>query len=329
MTLPKQQVISVVAPGKLNLTFDILGKREDGYHDVATVLQTIDLVDTIVFATDPKSDFSIELLSADNGSSIAFPLDDTNLICRACEAFNQFTGSAPGFSLRVLVKKVIPVGAGLAGGSADAAATLIALNTLTGKNLPLSQLQEIAKSLGSDVPFCLIGGTALGLGRGDNVTPLATECNFHYVIVKPKQVSVSTPWAYGLFDEQIAYRKDLQSAKGRSESVFRMLENSSTEDAQKEFGNDFELIIFEQFGYLRKAKEALVGFGSLACHLTGSGPTIYALASDQAQAKRLAGHVKKLSFTVPSSDGLRNETVSFDAWVAKSLPHGARVVAAS
>jgi 4-diphosphocytidyl-2-C-methyl-D-erythritol kinase len=329
MTALTQQVISVVAPGKLNLTFDILGKREDGYHEVATVLQGIDLADTIVFATDPKSQFNVELLSADNGSNFDFPLDDTNLICRAFKAFNEFVGTAPLFSLRVLLKKVIPVGGGLAGGSADAAAALIALNTLTEKKLPDLDLLEIAKKVGSDVPFCLRGGTALGLGRGENIKTLTSQCDFHFVICTPKQISVSTPWAYGVFDEQSLHRKNLQPSKGRSENVFRLLENSNHEDAQKEFGNDFEKIIFEHFSYLKDLKEALLGFGSQACHLTGSGPTIYALANDQTQAKRLAEEAKKLSFTVPASDGLRYEKISFDAWVARSCPHGAKVVAAS
>jgi 4-diphosphocytidyl-2-C-methyl-D-erythritol kinase len=329
MTLTKQQVISVVAPSKLNLTFEILGKREDGYHEVATVLHAIDLADTIVFATDPKSDFSVELLSADNGLSPVFPLDDTNLICRACQAFNQFAGKSPPFSLRVLVKKIIPVGAGLAGGSADAAAALVALNTLSQKNLTLSQLQEIAKDIGSDVPFCLSGGTALGLGRGEKIIPLASELAFHFVIFKPKQISVSTPWAYGVFDEQKAHGNASAPAKTRSENVFRLLENRNHLEALKEFGNDFETIIFKHFGYLKEAKETLAELGSLTCHLTGSGPTLYALVDDPKQAKQLAERIKKLSFKAISSDGLRYETISFDAWVAKSLPHGAKVFASS
>jgi len=324
-----KQVISVLAPAKLNLTFDILGKRDDGFHEVATVLQSIDLADTIVFASDPTSEFKVELLSADDGLNTDFPLDDTNLICQAFKAFNEFVGKRPAFSLRVLVKKAIPIGAGLAGGSADAAAALVALNTLAEKILPDSDLVEIAKTVGSDVPFCLSGGTALGLGRGEEITPLAHACPFAFVICKPKQVSVSTPWAYGTFDELTAHRKNFEPAKGRSENVFKLLTNLKHEEAQKEFGNDFENVIFEHFEYLKNAKDALLELGSQTCHLTGSGPTIYALASDQEQAKRLAAEAKKLSFTVPSSDGLRYETISFDAWVAKSLPHGAKVVAAS
>jgi len=328
MNLTQQQIVSVVAPGKLNLTFEILGTREDGYHEVATVFHAIDLADTIVFVAQPDKEFSVELSVADDGSFVSIPLDDSNLICRACHAFNQFVGESPGFSLRVMVKKAIPVGAGLAGGSADAAAALLAMNRLTQRSLALTQLQEIASDLGSDVTFCLTGGTALGLGRGEKLTAASNSPEYDFVIFKPKQVSVSTPWAYKTYDQTKAPGQS-QTAKDKSERVLAMFAQGNFQDAPASFGNDFEALIFEHFPYLKEAKQSVIALGPIACHLTGKGPTMYALARDSAQAEQLIAHIKKLSYRTTSSDGLRYETITFDAWIAKSLAHGAKIVASS
>src|SRR5690554_833448 len=155
-------VIKALARAKINLSLDILGKRPDGYHEIETVMQSISLSDELVF--QPASGLLLE------SSDSSLPVNETNTVLRAAHLLQKFTKSNHG--VKILLKKRIPAGAGLGGGSADAAATLLALNRLWGLNLSGKVLQEQALAVGSDVPFCLTGGTALVQGTGENITRL-------------------------------------------------------------------------------------------------------------------------------------------------------------
>jgi 4-diphosphocytidyl-2-C-methyl-D-erythritol kinase len=327
MTTLKNQKLSVIAPSKLNLTFEIIRIRNDGYHDVSTILQAIDLVDTLHFSVQSSEQFSLELFASGNGASAHFPLDESNLICKASNAFNQYFGSIPCASLRVAIEKKIPIGSGLAGGSADAAATLMALNELYRSNLQASQLSQIAASIGSDIPFLLEGGTAFGQGRGDEITSLANKSVLYFLIAKPIGLSVSTPWAYKAFDEQLSAQKKSFSTGQRSEKIAARRDNLNLLEVSRDFGNDFEDLIFSNYTFLSEAKQRILDWGCISCHMTGSGPTIFALMENERQAKLLAERVRNLCLTDSSSKETRKEEIRFECWTAKSIPHGVKILA--
>ena len=189
-------MVTVEANAKINLTLDILGKRPDGFHEVAMVMQTIGLHDTLVME---KTERDIEL-------SINVPwlkADEKNLAWRAAELIRQEYGLEGG--VRIELTKRIPVAAGLAGGSADAAAVLKGMNDLYGLQLDEKKLCELGARLGSDIPFCIMGGTMLATGRGEVLTRLSDMPETWVVLAKPR-VSVSTAWAYQNYDEQGAER---------------------------------------------------------------------------------------------------------------------------
>jgi len=327
MTTTKNRTLSVIAPSKLNLTFEITRIRDDGYHDISTILQAIDLVDTLHFSAQSSEQFSLDLFASGNGASAQFPLDASNLICKASNAFNQYLGSIPRASLSVAIEKRIPIGSGLAGGSADAAATLLALNELFRSNLQASQLSQIAASIGSDVPFLLDGGTALGQGRGEKITLLANNSVLYFLIAKPIGLSVSTPWAYNAFDEHLSAKKISLSTGWRSEKIAARRDNLNLLEASGDFGNDFEDLIFSSYPFLSEAKQRILDWGCLSCHMTGSGPTIFALLESERQAKLLAEQVRNLCLTDSSSKETRKEEIRFECWTAKSIPHGVKILA--
>jgi 4-diphosphocytidyl-2-C-methyl-D-erythritol kinase len=177
------------SPAKLNLFLRILRKCSDGYHELASLFQAVDLFDTLDFALDEKDQLSC--------SDAAIPIDSTNLILKAATLFRCKTGLQ--FGLRVHLDKKIPHQAGLGGGSSNAATTLWALNQLLGQSIPTKELIQWAGEIGSDVPFFLSQGTAYCTGRGERVRPLAPLQNQHFWIVKPPQ-GTSTPAVYGKLD---------------------------------------------------------------------------------------------------------------------------------
>lgn len=300
---------TVKTQAKVNLTFDIVGLLPDGYHEVSTLMQAIDLGDTLNFKMIPGP-FMVDILSQGQDKK-QFPLDDTNLIYRAARAFFDEARSIQPLSIEVMVEKNIPIAAGLAGGSGNAAATLIALNGFFEGVLSSSQIEKVARGLGADVPFCLSGGIAVGCGRGDMIKPVESKLQFHFCLVKPKNIALSTPWVYKQYDlyaEQNAIRRpNLENAVG----AISFGELDAAIDA---FGNVFEPVVYAQYPELAELKESIKNYGCPYVQLTGSGPTIFALTSDLEMAHFVRSKLKASSYAE-----------KLDVFIASSVKNGLKI----
>ncbi len=279
MTYP---TLTLQAYAKINLTLDVFSKRADGYHDIASVMQTISLADTLHIT---RLDAPGIVFTCDAPDAPDVPTDATNLVVRAAQAVLD-AATAAGTPLNGgvhlhLVKRV-PSQAGLGGGSSDAATALRGVNTALDLKLSDATLKTLAAGLGSDVPFFLIGGTCAARGRGEKLTPLADAPPFALVVVKP-DASVSTGWAYGELDADTA-RKSHRATK-RMEEALRENDQARILAFQS---NDFELPIFRHYPKLAWLHDELMMAGCHVARLCGSGAALYSIASGQADAERIA-----------------------------------------
>lgn len=264
--------INVPAFAKINLGLCVHGRRPDGYHEISTIFQTVSLHDTLTFraATDRK------LLLVCSEPSI--PADDSNLILRAASALRERFGVGRG--ARVELKKVIPAGGGLGGGSADAAVTLAALATLWEIETDAGELAEIGAPLGADVPFFLTGGTALGTGTGTSIRRLADAPKLHLIIVAPG-VHVSTAEAYGALGAPALTKVE-------------PLVNLSVSGTEADFpdslcgmwSNDFEAVVVRLYPEIGRARAALEGSGASQVMLSGSGSSVFGVFESKRAAAR-------------------------------------------
>ena len=260
------------AYAKLNLTLDILRRRDDGYHDLQMVMQSIDLAD------------DLEITPAQGTGSMSttlsyLPSDGRNLAQIAAQAFREATGSA--LQVDIAIRKRIPVCAGMAGGSSDAAAVLRAMDALAGTGLTPGRLAEIGQNVGSDVPYCVLGGTALAEGRGEVLTPLPALPRCHAVLCKPA-FSISTPELFARVDGvKLRHRPD-------TEGMVVALEGGDLGGAARRMYNIFEDVLPpRQAEEISGIKNVLVQHGALGANMSGTGPTVFGLferAEDAAQA---------------------------------------------
>lgn len=273
--------LTVRAYAKINLTLDVFSKRADGYHGVASVMQTIGLSDTLHLA---MSDTEGIQFSCDAPSSIPVPNDPTNLVYRAAqnliEASKESGKPTPkGVSLRL--EKRVPSQAGLGGGSSDAAAALRGLNALCEWGWSDKELIAFSSQLGSDVPFFILGGTVVARGRGEMLTPLADAPPLSLVVVKP-DIGVSTGWAYSALDS-IEERASHRATK-RMEEALALNDTGRFLSFQS---NDFERVVFEQVKELFWLHDELIMAGAQTAHLCGSGSAVYGVAKSQEEAQRI------------------------------------------
>jgi 4-diphosphocytidyl-2-C-methyl-D-erythritol kinase len=258
----------VKAFAKLNLTLEVLGRRADGYHDLRTIFQTISLADTIEIAFTPGRKTGVAL-----DSNVEIP---NNLIVRAGHLILEET-NAKGLA-EFKLKKRIPMGGGLGGGSTDAAAVLLTLPALTGRPVSWGQLVELGASLGSDVPFFLMGGTALGVGRGTELYPIPDVKPAKGIVVAPG-VHVSTPEAYKTLARPLTC--DSPSHKmNTSQRVALAIGEERAGGHWSEFcSNDFEPVVFRQYPKLRAIKRKLDQLGARPALMTGSGSAVFGVFS--------------------------------------------------
>ena len=274
--------MQIKAYAKINWSLRITGKRADGFHDIETLFQSISLHDTIMIMESDQW-----MITCDDP---LVPCDETNLIMRAARAI----GAPP---LYIALQKRIPTGGGLGGGSADAAATLFAVNQMCSLRTPPARLREVALSLGSDVPFFLTGGTAYGTGRGEQITPLPDVGTIPLLLVCPRE-RVSTTEAYGLIRK---YSKPLGLDRYRAIAGRNLLTH------QDELVNDFEEPIFSRMPALRDLRERMARAGALWAHMSGSGSTIVGAFRDQSSrdaARSLFPDVRTEPAETLSSDAL-------------------------
>ena len=260
------------ALAKLNLTLDVLGRREDGYHDMCMVMQSITLADTLTIK--PSTGEGIHV-----STNFEFlPNDDTNLAAKAAKAFWDARGEAHQ-ALEIDIDKHIPVCAGMAGGSSDAAAVLRGLNEQAGKPYTLMELAKVGESVGSDVPYCVLGGTALAEGRGEILTPLAPLPKCHVVVCKPG-FPISTPALFRKIDQvDIVHRPD-------TAGMIAALEAGDLTGVARRLYNVFEdALNDQQRDSVNAIKNTLIEHGALGAAMSGSGPTVFGLFDDEEKAR--------------------------------------------
>ena len=249
--------IRIKAFAKINLSLDVIAKREDGYHEVEMVLQSISLHDELLFM--PSRVLSLETKEQ------RLPTDDRNLIIKTAKKLIEFSGFQDG--ARIILKKKIPVGAGLGGGSADAAATLVGLNRLWGLNLPLSTLERLGVSVGADVPFCLTGGTALAKGIGEILNTLPTPPSERIFLTKPP-FSVSTALVYKKLSlEQEDWHPEIKS-------IISIIQRGELLPITHFWGNMLEKVTLKLYPEIKEVMEWL-GASGFSVRMTGSGPTLF------------------------------------------------------
>lgn len=265
------------APAKINLALAVVRRRPDGYHELASIMQQISLCDTLVLkaAEAPVELFRCSDQKLENSE---------NLVCRAARKLKlKATGKLPGVKIELF--KAVPQEAGLGGGSSDAAAALTALNRFWGLQLSKTDLLEIAATLGSDVPYCLHGGTVLARGRGELLIPLPPLPFFWVVLALPPGLSISTPEAYRLLpDPQNLAQPDLESLVGaiRERHCLKILTWFSAG-----YSNTLELAVLPRYPRLRKLIKRMRSLG-LHPAISGSGPAVFALSPCYREAARAA-----------------------------------------
>lgn len=254
------------AYAKLNLTLDVLGKREDGYHDIKSIMQTISLRDDIQIDLGTGKPWMIHCDKED------VPTDETNLCWKAAKAFFDTIGQDPD-GLEIFITKRIPMQAGLGGGSADAAAVLRALNRHYNMPLSLLALAELGSTVGSDVPFCVLCGTAVVEGRGERIRKLPDMPECIFVVCKPN-FSVSTPELYAAIDDkQIAKRPD----SGAMESAILA---GDLDAIAHTVCNVFDPIVTEAHPELNYIKSIMNTYGGVGYQMTGSGSAVYGIVGN-------------------------------------------------
>ncbi|MPW25056.1 4-(cytidine 5'-diphospho)-2-C-methyl-D-erythritol kinase [Alkalibaculum sp. M08DMB] len=261
--------ISIDTRAKINLTLDILGKRLDGYHNVSMVMQSISLSDTLHFKLTDK-DIKISC------NNCYLPTDEKNIVYRAAQLLREKYNISQG--VEVHIEKRIPFAAGLAGGSSNGAGTLIALNSLWDLHLGNEKLLKLGSKVGADVPFCMMGGTALAEGIGEKLTVINDLPEFDIVLVKPN-IQISTPWAYSLIDVQNI------KAHPDNTAMIEAIKIGNKEEIALNLGNVFEDVVFDKYPELMHIKESLKKLGALGVLMSGSGPTLYGLFTNELSAQ--------------------------------------------
>ena len=248
---------------KLNLYLNVLGKREDGYHNIESVMQTISLRDDMEIIVGTGEPW---LIDSDRDD---VPRNEENICWKAAELFFQKTHIAPN-GLTVHILKRIPMGAGMAGGSTDAAALLRALDVYYGKPLSLDELCLLGAKVGSDVPFCILGGTAITEERGDKLFPILHDPQLFYVICKP-EASLSTKEMYDLLD------RDGVPACSDTKKLVNGIRNHNVQQIAKNLYNVFEPLAVRQEPEIAKIKQQMKQYGALNAMMTGSGSAVFGL----------------------------------------------------
>ena len=252
--------IQIKAYAKINLSLDVLKKRNDGYHDLATVMQAVSLCDNITVSL--RSDNIIKIHS-DSGK---IPGGESDLAYKAAVAFFNKTGIVSGVDIKV--EKNIPVSAGLAGGSADAAAVLKALCILFDKDAASDEIMAAALAVGSDVPFCLHGGCALAEGRGEILTPCRGITDCHIVIAVP-DVMVSTKWVFEQLDAKML------SEHPDTTGLISALESENLKETAIRMYNVLETVSVKSYPVIQKIKSKMIDCGAVGSIMSGSGPSVF------------------------------------------------------
>ncbi|MBE5937964.1 MAG: 4-(cytidine 5'-diphospho)-2-C-methyl-D-erythritol kinase [Lachnospiraceae bacterium] len=265
---------SINAYAKINLGLDVLNKRADGYHNLKMIMQTIDLHDTLTFTVSDGEGISLEC------DKSYLSCKEDNLVVRAAKLLmNRYNIHK---HVDIFLNKNIPIAAGMAGGSTDAAATLIAINHLFNLGLDKKKLMEYGVTLGADIPFCILGGTALSEGIGDILTPLSAPVDAHILIVKP-DIDVSTGFVYGNL------KLDDNTPHPDINSIMEVLSTDMKKTGER-LGNILETVTIPAYPIIDCIKECMNNNGAVTSLMSGSGPTVFGLFDDENTANQALAH---------------------------------------
>jgi len=260
------------APAKINLVLDALRKREDGFHEVEMIMTMVDLADRLEMEPLARDQIIIS-------SQVGYiPLDEKNLAFQAAQLIKERYQVKQGVYIHL--DKKIPVAAGLAGGSSDAAATLRGLNRLWNLNISEQELCELGAELGSDVPFCVTGGTALATGRGERLQPISVPPQCWVVLAKPP-INVSTADVYGRF------RVNKVDRHPSVHDMMSALDRGSFTDMCHSLGNVLESVTLQLYPEVKQLKDSMIRLGADGVLMSGSGPTVFGLVSKEAKLSRI------------------------------------------
>ena len=313
------RLYSLSAAAKINLYLEIIGDRPDGYHELVMVMQSISLADRITVRSLTTPEIRLQCDHPD------VPTDASNLAYKAAvllqEKFPDMAKQHGG--VEITIEKQIPVGAGLAGGSTNAAATLVGLDLLWELGLTQGELQVLGAELGSDVPFCIVGGTAIATGRGEQVDSLYGVDNLYAVLAKYQSLSVSTPWAYQAYRQQFAAMYVDINADGpmrrdsvRSGPMVSELAKPDRRGIGPYLQNDLEKVVLPAHPIVQTLKETMAACDGLGTLMSGSGSTVFTVAADEAQANAIA---EKVRSHIPDPD--------LGVWVTQFVPTGVQLFA--
>ena len=293
---------SLIAPGKINLYLEIIGdygsaSSANGFHELVMILQSIELADVI----DLKPNDTQAITLHCNHPQV--PLDETNLAYRAaklmCKTFPDTYANYGGVD--ITIAKHLPVAAGLAGGSADAAAVLVGIDLMWNLGLTQPELQDLAAKLGSDVPFCLAGGTAIATGRGEKLDLIRNLTNLWVVLAKYKNLSVSTAWAYQTYrkNHRNSYVSDPEGILSRSDRVrsgdlMNAIIKHEAQEVGKLLYNDLEKVVLPAYPQVAELRKLFAEAGVLGTMMSGSGPTVFALCDNKEQADNVFHKVRNI-----------------------------------
>jgi 4-diphosphocytidyl-2-C-methyl-D-erythritol kinase len=286
---------TLIAPAKINLHLEILGIRPDNYHELVMIMQTIDLADRI----ELRSHNTDQIILHCGHPNI--PLDRTNLAYRAAELMQQqFPEAFARYGgVEITLHKHIPIAAGLAGGSGNAAAVLVGIDLLWELGLTQTDLQALGAKLGSDVPFCISGGTAIATGRGDVIAPLPSLEGIYVVLGKYQSLEVSTPWAYASYREKFGhqYPQSPASLADRSHQVHsgplvKAIVAKDLVKIGKLLYNDLEQVVLPAYPQVGQLRVEFQRYDNLGTMMSGSGPTVFCLTDSLVQAEAIYHQIR-------------------------------------
>jgi 4-diphosphocytidyl-2-C-methyl-D-erythritol kinase len=277
-------MIEKKAYGKVNLGLDIIGRRSDGYHLVKMIMQSLDIYDTLTFE---KQESGIDITLAGEGGR-GLSLGEDNLIYKAAVCIIERTDYKGG--IRITLDKNIPIAAGMAGGSSDCAAALKGVNELLGAGLSEEELREIGVTLGADVPYCVMGGTALSEGIGEELTRLTPLPECVFVVAKPL-CSVSTAEAYGGYDKLVELGRDIPHPD--IDAQVKALMSGDLEGVVSNFGNVLEYVTASIHPEIAELEKLMKESGAMNAMMSGSGPTVFGIYKDRVTAEESAEKIRK------------------------------------
>jgi len=299
-----EQIAVATAPGKVNLFFRVGPKKEDGYHDVASLYLAVALTETVVGQI--STEYSVKVSgSLDDFALLAVPTDETNLVVKVAKRVKALSAGPDALKLQLGIDKHAPVAGGMGGGSADAAAALLVANALFRAELSQEQLGEIAAELGADVPFALVGGAAIGTGKGDRLTPIENVKPIHLVIIGD-QSGLSTPSVYQRLDDIRASRGEAPEevpVPEINQALVAALQSGNVYDIAELLHNDLEEAALSLRPDLETRMIAARQLGALKVMVSGSGPTTLAFCGSENGAKEIAEKLIKLGYDAKAVTG--------------------------